>query len=121
MNINNISFGRIVKVNAPRYIASKIANIANSNSRKQISKQIKSIFPDKNQHECKVKYYTDCNGETYLLSGPDSKFTYMAYKSSKNSKTYSKIVEQYINSHYNGAQINADYEGTNISKISYIF
>lgn len=51
MPIAPISFGRILKVNAPIYIAQNIANKANAKSNKKLDREIREIFPDRGSEE----------------------------------------------------------------------
>ena len=48
MNINPVSFGRTVKVNAPYHVAQQAANLVNdqnvSKEEKQVQKQLKTLF-----------------------------------------------------------------------------
>ena len=71
MNINNVSFGKIFKVNAPYVLASEIALIANGHgafASASLKNQVKEIFPDKNDE---VYAYADVDRKTYLFSGKE--------------------------------------------------
>ena len=73
MNINNVSFGKIIKVNAPYASATEIALIANGHDAfvsDSLKKQVREIFPDKDD---KVFAYADVNRKAYLFSGEEGK------------------------------------------------
>ena len=73
MNITPLSFGRIVKVNAPVAIAEKIADIANGKKDHPLSRTTKNIFLD-SMTEDVVAFGSPKNASVaYLFSGADAK------------------------------------------------
>lgn len=74
MNISKISFGNIVKVNAPILPAMEIVSIANGYTGiydKRLQKQISSLFPDKQQDNVSIEVMD--HKTSYLFSGKDEK------------------------------------------------
>ena len=75
MKVSPISFGKIVKLNQPKYIGYNIADIANNNSGKfnsKTDKKIQKLFPDKKEHQVIATEVNDENS-TYLFSGEEGK------------------------------------------------
>ena len=75
MNINPISFGRTVKVNAPYSIAQHAANLVNdfnvSPEEREIQKQLKTLFFDRSKNgQTQVINYD--SQTSYILSGEES-------------------------------------------------
>ena len=75
MNINPISFGRTVKVNAPYSIAQHAANLVNdfnvSPEEREIQKQLKTLFFDRSKNgQTQVINYD--SKTSYILSGEES-------------------------------------------------
>lgn len=75
MNINPVSFGRIVKVNASIDVAKDIADIANrynTKTDKNVTNKIKNIFYDSSKGEVVAFNPTQNDSISYLFSGEDS-------------------------------------------------
>ena len=75
MNINPISFGRTVKVNAPYGIAEHAANLVNdinvSSEEKEIQRKLKTLFFDRSKNgQTQVINYD--SKTSYILSGEES-------------------------------------------------
>lgn len=72
MNITPLSFGRIVKVNAPLNIAEKVADIANSRNKHPLSRITKNIFLDSGEKDVVAFNPTENKSISYLFSGSDA-------------------------------------------------
>ena len=70
MNVNAISFGKIMKVRASLDVAEEISRLANSKSKSSVARQIRAIFPDIQYG--RLRPYQDSFGDVFLLSGADS-------------------------------------------------
>lgn len=73
MNITPLSFGRIVKVNAPLNIAQKVADIANWDKNHLLSKSVGNIFCDSGEEDVIAFNPTKNESVSYLFSGADAK------------------------------------------------
>ncbi len=73
MNITPLSFGRIVKVNAPINIAQKVADIANWNKKHPLSRNVGNIFCDSGENDVVAFSPTKNKNVSYLFSGADAK------------------------------------------------
>ena len=75
MNINPVSFGKTVKIYAPKHIAVKIANSVNGTplfSPKEQSR-LQSIFDDTDKGHAIAFYFHDNDESGYIFSGKESK------------------------------------------------
>ena len=75
MNINPVSFGRTVKVNAPYHVAQQAANLVNdynvSQEEKQVQKQLKTLFFDRTK-DGEARVYSMGPNTSYIFSGEES-------------------------------------------------
>lgn len=75
MKTNPVSFGRMVKINAPLTVTQRMADIINQDKRVQdkkerkVQQELKSIFYDTNIGNAQA---VDVNGVSYIFSGDDS-------------------------------------------------
>ena len=72
MNISPLSFGRIVKVNAPLEISEKIADIANSKKVHPLARTTRSVFYDTSKGDVVAFNPTENKSVSYLFSGLDA-------------------------------------------------
>ncbi len=72
MNINNVSFGKVVKVHAHIVPAMEIASIANERTKSadSLKMKVKSLFPD--NKDGSVRIHVADNRTSYLFSGKES-------------------------------------------------
>ncbi len=93
--ISPVSFGKIVKVKAPRNIAEEIVSMANGKGRKKLDKKVREIFND-------VEYGKALNcvsdGENYILSGKDANVVDGYY-----GEMFSEI--DFAHGYYNGGEL----------------
>lgn len=79
MNINPISFGRTVKVNAPYKVAQQAANLVNDfnveTEEKKAQKQLQTLFYDKTR-DGDAQVFSINDKTSYILSGEESKKAY---------------------------------------------
>ncbi len=83
--MNSISFGRIIKINGTKEIALKVADIANNNGKKQIDRQIRSVFYDLPYGKAIAVSSEDDNNSSYVFSGEDAQLYYRSEKIAKNA------------------------------------
>ena len=75
MKVNPVSFGRIVRINAPLNVTQRMADIINQDKsvqdkkERKVQKELKSIFYDTNIGNAQA---VDVNGVSYIFSGDDS-------------------------------------------------
>lgn len=103
MNISPVSFGKIVKVNAPQHIAEKIAIMANGDGKSKIDKDVKKIFDDIDEGRACV-YSPDNENETYIFSGKEGDAFKMSYKSAELVSDYA--ADYYGDDDFTSAAIN---------------
>ena len=72
MRINQVNFGKIIKVNAPYEIAVQIQDIANgkNSKKKKLTREINNLLPDLQEGEAKT-FYWDKN-TTFIFSGKEA-------------------------------------------------
>ena len=73
MTLNPISFGKIVQVNAPLPVASRISAIANGGGNSKIEKQIKRIINDTKKGRSYSYSFDNSKPKSYIFSGKDGK------------------------------------------------
>lgn len=77
MNVNPVSFGRTIKVNAPLQVAEHAANLINSVPTKKgesrVQQQLKSIFYDSQDGRARVVTPYGKTGDVYIVTGEASK------------------------------------------------
>ena len=80
MNINPISFGKTIKVNAPFHEAVRIANAANGfdTVKPEIKEQVKSIIDDTKEGHAFAFSFNSCKNISYIFSGKEGR-EYMDY------------------------------------------
>ena len=103
MNISPVSFGKIVKVNAPQHIAEKIAIMANGDGKSKIDKDVKKIFDDIDEGRACV-YSPDNENETYIFSGKEGDAFKMSYKRAELVSDYA--ADYYGDDDFTSAAIN---------------
>ena len=75
MKTSTVSFGRIVRINAPINVAQRMADIINQNKsvsdkdERKVQKELKSIFCDTNIGSAQA---VDVDGVSYIFTGDDS-------------------------------------------------
>ena len=75
MNISPISFGRIVKINAPLSVTQRMVDIINQDKsvsdkkERKVQQELKSIFSDTTLGEAQA---VDVDGVSYIFTGDDS-------------------------------------------------
>ena len=82
--MSNVNFGRTIKVNAPKSVAVKIANIANNNGKRPIEKQIRQIFYDVKVGKAYSFSFDDEKNTSYILSGKEGETYYRSVMKAKN-------------------------------------
>ena len=72
--MQKISFGNVIKVNAPLSTAKQIANIANSKTEPQnkAEQQIKAIINDTQEGEAIAYSFSEEGEDAYIFSGKDA-------------------------------------------------
>ena len=89
MNVNPVSFGRTVKVNAPLKIAEHAADLVNSIPNKKgearVQQQLKTFFYDaeKGHGRARVIAPNGKQGDVYIVTGEDSKIVGELFKDKK--------------------------------------
>ena len=83
MTIAPISFGRGIKVSAPRNVVDKIVDSANKDLTKANNKStfdmcIKTIFFDSRKGDESARVYKTQNGDTYIFSGKEAQLMKIA-------------------------------------------
>ncbi len=73
MNIAPLSFGRIVKVNAPLNVAEKVADLVNGKENGPAARKAKGIFCDSGSGEAIALNPTRKQNESYIFSGLDAR------------------------------------------------
>lgn len=71
--MQKISFGNVIKVNAPLATAKKVADTANSTSRSKASKQIKDLMGDLKQGKACAFSFNEYDDYSYVFSGKEAK------------------------------------------------
>ena len=75
MNVNPVSFGRIVRINAPLNVTQRMADIINQDKsvpdkkERKVQQELKSIFCDTNIGSAQA---VDVDGVSYIFTGDDS-------------------------------------------------
>ncbi len=92
MNISPISFGKIIKVNAPYEIAKQIEDIANGNlsKRSDLNKSVNNLFDD--ILKGKAHTFNMDRRTSYIFSGEAGNKYLEAY-----SAVYGKFIDDYKN------------------------
>lgn len=72
MNVAPISFGQIIKVNAPLETADKIVNLVNGNRKSWSARAVKNIFYDYEKGEAVAYNPTGRKDVSYIFSGSDA-------------------------------------------------
>ena len=76
MNVNQVSFGRTVKVNAPLKVAEHAADLVNSVPTKKgearVQQQLKSFFFDSDIGRARAIAPKGKNGDVFILTGDES-------------------------------------------------
>lgn len=72
MNVTPLSFGRIVKVNAPLEVADKVTDLVNGKGRGEVAKVAKGIFCDYGSGEAVAYNPTGRKNVSYIFSGSDA-------------------------------------------------
>ncbi|MBQ9245539.1 hypothetical protein IJ182_04650 [bacterium] len=80
--MNNITFGKIYKVNAPLYISEKISLLANENSN---DNNISQIFDDIDKGKAYPFAYGFADKSSYILTGEEGKKFKKSYKQAWDS------------------------------------
>ena len=111
MNISPVSFGKVIKVNAPEAVVDELADIANSKEKTRLARDLKALFNDRKNG--KVQRYS--NGiDTFLLSGIDSKYLdreYARYTNYNLANQYFQRMNYYTIHNVEGA-MEVKYDGT---------
>ena len=138
MNINPVSFGRTVKVNAPYHVAQQAANLVNdqnvSKEEKQVQKQLKTLFFDRTK-DGEAKVFSTSPNVSYILSGEESEHANALrfemeeaieagreYYGADNplsditfeceSERYEDLMKLLISETYDGTELDIDYDET---------
>ena len=110
-----ITFGRVLKVNAPESIVNKIVNIANSDQNSGLAKDIKRAFSDKGQS--KVRKYKVSKNEIYIISGEDARVDDVNYMKSKSDSAYHELMYSYVRLHRDRKEMTVAHNGKTVKAI----
>lgn len=100
MQISPVSFGKVVKVQAPMCIVQELADLANGRKQTPLVHDLKTIFDDRKYGQ--VRSFSRNGIDNYLLSGKESAFYDKHYKMSTNLEllnNHMKLVNAYAAQH----------------------
>ena len=95
MSVNNVSFGKIIKVNAPVYVARQIIKDAKTLNNKNTNWKTKKFFRDVTHKPSYVYSFTNAKENSYIFTGKDAQKCRESYDIAYDTMTYV---------HYNYAQ-----------------
>ena len=101
MTVNRVSFGKVVKVNAPFEVTRQIEEIANGRNSKNayLNNQIRNLINDTDRGEAHAFYYD--KKRSYILSGKEGikywNSRYDAIEKIQNLKEKVKDTDRFIN------------------------
>ena len=116
MEISPISFGKVIRVDAPLNITEKLATLCKSEEDTQIAKDLKRIFDDRDNN--KIKAYGTLGVGNYLISGKNYDDTEEIYYNN-DSYTYIRLMQNYLSRNCEGTMTVA-HNGTQPKAIDMI-
>lgn len=72
MAVNNVSFGKVIKVNAPVYIARQIIENADTLNNKKADRKTKKFFRDITHKPTYLYSFSNAKNKSYIFTGKDA-------------------------------------------------